>query len=54
MEWRAQSRRVTLTSCMDDVRHAHNLSHAVWCAMSEGRIPQQRCTVEHTDGSMGA
>ena len=36
MEWRAQSRRVTLTSCMDEVRHAHNLSHAMWRAMSEG------------------
>ena len=35
MEWRAQSRRVTLTSCMDEMRHAHNLSHAMWCAMSE-------------------
>ena len=35
MEWRAQSRRVTLTAYMDDVRHAHNLSHALWCAMSE-------------------
>ena len=35
MEWRAQRRRVTLTSCMDEMRHAHNLSHAMWCAMSE-------------------
>ena len=35
MEWRTQSRRVTLTSCMDEMRHAHNLSHAMWCAMSE-------------------
>ena len=33
MEWRAQSRRVTLTTCMDDVRHGHNsnLSHDVVC-----------------------
>ena len=31
MEWRAQSRRVTLTTCMDDARHAHNLSHDVVC-----------------------
>ena len=31
MEWRAQSRRVTLTSCMDEMRHAHNLSHDVVC-----------------------
>ena len=35
MEWRAQSRRVTLTSCMNEMRHEHNLSHAMWCAMSE-------------------
>ena len=35
MEWRAQSRRVTLTSCRDEMRHAHNLSPAMWCAMSE-------------------
>ena len=35
MEWRAQNRRVTLTSCMDEMRHAHNLSHSMWCAMSE-------------------
>ena len=35
MEWRAQRRRVTLASCMDEMRHAHNLSHAMWCAMSE-------------------
>ena len=35
MEWRAQRRRVTLTSCMDEMRHAHNLSHAMWYAMSE-------------------
>ena len=35
MEWTAQSRRVTLTSCMDEMRQAHNLSHAMWCAMSE-------------------
>ena len=35
MEWRAQSRRVTLTSCMDETRHAHNMSHVMWCAMSE-------------------
>ena len=34
MEWRAQSRRVTLTSCMDEMRHAM-MSHAMWCAMSE-------------------
>ena len=26
MEWRAQSWRETLTTCMDDVRHAHNLN----------------------------
>ena len=32
MEWRVQSRRVTLATCMDDVRHTHNLSHAMWCA----------------------
>ena len=32
MEWRAQSRRVTLTTCMDDVRHAHNLRPTMWCA----------------------
>ena len=25
MEWRAQSRSVTLTACMDDMRDAHNL-----------------------------
>ena len=37
MEWGSQSRRVTLTSCMDEmsVKHADNLSHAMWCAMSE-------------------
>ena len=37
MEWRAQSRRVTLTSCMDEdeCKHADHLSHAMWCAMSE-------------------
>ena len=26
---------MTLASCMDEMRHAHNLSHAMWCAMSE-------------------
>ena len=34
---RAQSQRVTLTSCMDEMRHAHNLSlepRDVVCAMS--------------------
>ena len=37
MEWRTQSRRVTLTSCMDEMRdkHTDNLSHAMWCAMIE-------------------
>ena len=35
MEWRAQSRRVTLTSCMDEMRHADKLSHTMSCAMSE-------------------
>ena len=35
MEWRAQSRRATLTSCMNEMGHAHNLSHAMWYAMSE-------------------
>ena len=33
MKWRAHSRRVTLTACMDDMRDAHNsnLSHDVVC-----------------------
>ena len=39
MEWRAQSRRVTLASCMDEMsantRPLEPLSHAMWCAMSE-------------------
>ena len=36
MEWRAQSRRVTLTSCMDEMSantRTWALSHAMWCAM---------------------
>ena len=36
MEWRTQSRRVTLTSCMDEMSAKHtDLSHAMRCAMSE-------------------
>ena len=36
MEKRAQNRRVTLTSCMDEMSaHTRTLSHAMWCAMSE-------------------
>ena len=36
MEWRAQSRRVTLTSCMDEMSAStRTLSHTMWCAMSE-------------------
>ena len=33
MEWRAQSRGATLTTCMEDMRDAHNLglSHDVVC-----------------------
>ena len=39
MEWRPQNRRVTLTSCMDNMRTNTRttwaLSHAMWCALSE-------------------
>ena len=35
MEWRAQSREVTLTACMDDMRRARNLSLAMWCGRPE-------------------
>ena len=45
MEWRVQSRRVTLTACMDDVRHAHNLSHDVVCARASIHVLRFMCAV---------
>ena len=33
MEWRAQSRRVTLAACMEDMRDAHNLSLEPRCGV---------------------
>ena len=35
MESSKSKSNVTLTACTDDMRDAHNLSHAMWCAMSE-------------------
>ena len=33
--WNGELKVEELTSCMDEMKHAHNLSHSVWCAMSE-------------------